>query len=99
MTDLEQHVQPAGHEVQRGDFVGFDEPGPGVGITSLRFVDHHDRPTGSQGDEDVRHRHVAFQRRQGQPTVGGADLKVPDEELHRIHHTVVRHLDALGFPG
>lgn len=71
-ADFEQHVQPARHEIQRRDLVSVDKPGPGVGIAALRFVDHHDRSAGAQGGEDVQHRHVALQRRQGKPAICGA---------------------------
>ena len=98
-ADLDQHLQPARHEVQHRDLVGVDEPGPGVGIAALRFVDHHDRPARPQRGEDIHHRHVAFQRRQRQAAVGRADLEVPGDEFHGVHRGVMCDLDTLGFPG
>ena len=85
--------------MQHGDFMHVDEPGPGVGITPLRFVDHHDRPAGAQGDEHVHHRDVAFQGRQRQASIRRPDLEMPTDELHRVHRRVVGDLDTLGFPG
>ncbi len=49
--------------MQHGDLVGVDEPGPGVGITSLGFVDHDDGAAGAQGDEHVHDRDVALEGR------------------------------------
>ena len=98
-TYLTQHLQPARHEVQHRDFVRVDESGPGIGIAPLRLVDHHDRSTGPQGDEDVHHRDVALQRGQRQATIRRADLEMPGDELDGVHRGVVGYLYTLGLPG
>ena len=96
---LTQHLQPARHEVQHGDFVSIDEPGPGIGIAPLRLIDHYDRSTGPQGDENVHHRDVALQCGQRQATIRRADLEMPGDELDGVHRGVVGYLDALGLSG
>lgn len=85
--------------MQHGDLVGVDEPGPGVGITSLDFVDHDDGAAGAQGDEHVHDRDVALEGRQGQASIRGADVEVAADEFHGVHRRVVGDLDAFGFAG
>ena len=98
MADLDQHLQPARHEVQHRDLVRVDEQGPRVGITALRFVDHHDRPARPQRDEDIHHRDIALQRGQRQTAIGRADLEMSADEFDGVHHGVWVTSTPLGSP-
>ncbi len=85
--------------MQHRDAVGVDQPGPRIGVTPLRLVDHHDGAAGAQRDEHVHHRDVAFQGRQGQASIRGADLEVAADEFHGVHRGIVGDFDTLRLSG
>ncbi len=98
-SDIDEHLEPSGQEVEHRDPLGFNQARPLIGVAAVRFVDDNDGTAGGERSEDVEDRHVALQRGQCEATVVRADAEVVVEGFDGVHRRSVRNFNALGFPG